>query len=76
MAIKVCIPTSNEEVFTFLHIVSSIIYQIVTLYLAILTFVRHNPRLILVCISWSANDADHSFKCFFFNSDYFVKNSF
>ena len=75
VAIKVCIPTGNEEVFTFLHIVSSIIYQIVTLYLAILTFVRHNPRLILISISWSAMNADHSFKCFFFNNYSFVKNS-
>ena len=75
VAIKVCIPTSNGEVFTLLHIVISIICQIVTLYLAILTFARHNPRLILICISWSANNADHSFKCFFFSNYSFVKNS-
>jgi hypothetical protein len=75
VAIKVSIPTSNGEVYTLLHIIISIICQIVTLYLAILTFLRHNPRLIFICISWSADDADHSFKWFFFNKYSFVKNS-
>lgn len=75
VAIKVSIPTSNGEVYTLLHIIISIICQIVTLYLAILTFVRHNPRFMFICISWSANDAEHSFKCFFFNKYSFVKNS-
>jgi len=61
---QVCTTMSNGEVFTLLHILASMCCHLSSLTLAILTCIKWNLGVILICISQITKDIEHLFKCF------------
>jgi hypothetical protein len=61
VVVQACNPTNNGGVLLFLHI---LMLSPEFLILAILTGVRWNHRVVLICISLMNKDVEHFFKCF------------
>jgi hypothetical protein len=63
VVVQTCNPTSNGGSFLFLHILTSICCHEFFI-LVILTGIRWNLRVVLICISLMIKDVEHFFRCF------------